>query len=328
MALALAVVATVVGSHVRSVGAPVVAILLGVAVAHVAHRRRDDLRDAWRPGVSFAASTLLKGSVVVLGLGLSLGDVVRTGVSSLPELLGTLAVALVGTRLLGRRLGVDGDLRTLIGVGTAICGASAIAASDAVIEAAPTDVSYAIATIFTFNVAAVLTFPTLGHLLGLSPHAFGLWSGTAINDMSSVVAASSIYGATALSYAVIVKLTRTLFIVPITVALSYARAAHGGARPRGLASHLAVVRRSFPRFIGWFLLAVTLDSLRLVPAGWHAGCGDLASFLIASAMAGIGLSTNVRDVRRAGAAPLALGAGLWVLVASSSLLLQVLCAKW
>ena len=131
----------------------------------------------------------------------------RPGQSSLPVLLGTLAVALLGARLLGRALSIDNDLRTLIGVGTGICGASAIAATDAVISASEADVSYAITTIFTFNVIAVLTFPTIGRLLSLSPHSFGLWAGTAVNDMSSVVAASSIFGRGATSFAVVVKLT-------------------------------------------------------------------------------------------------------------------------
>ena len=163
--------------------------------------------------------------------------------SSLPVLIGTLVVALVGAQLLGRLLSVDIDLRTLIGVGTGICGASAIAATDAVLSASEADVSYAIATIFTFNVVAVLTFPALGHLMALSPHSFGLWAGTAVNDMSSVVVASSSFGHGATSYAVVVKLTRTLMIIPICMGLALWRARQGltggGERPR-LGGHRGV----------------------------------------------------------------------------------------
>jgi uncharacterized integral membrane protein (TIGR00698 family) len=195
-AAALAAVATALGRLAPVVGAPVFAIVGGIAISLL---RQPSERT--RPGLGFASKAVLQGSIVVLGTGLSFHQVITTGVASLPVLLGTLTVALVGAILLGRALGVDKDIRTLIGVGTGICGASAIAATDAVIGAAEADVSYAIATIFTFNVVAVLTFPTLGHLLRLSPHSFGLWAGTAINDMSSVAAASTVFGHGASSFA-------------------------------------------------------------------------------------------------------------------------------
>ena len=189
LSIAIAAVATVLGHAAPLIGAPVFAIVIGISLALTRTPTT-----ALRPGLSFASRYVLQGSIIVLGMGLSFRQVFTTGVSSLPVLLGTLAVALIGAGLLGRALSIDNDLRTLIGVGTGICGASAIAATEAVISASEADVSYAIATIFTFNVIAVLTFPTLGHLLSLSPHGFGLWAGTAINDLSSVVAASSIFG--------------------------------------------------------------------------------------------------------------------------------------
>ena len=162
------------------VGAPVFAVLSGIAIAAV---KKPSAR--FRPGLAFTSKQVLQGSIVLMGLGLSLGQVVSTGARSMPVLLGTLTAALVMAWMAGRMLGLRGDVRTLIGVGTAICGASAIAATDAVIGADEADVSYAIATIFTFNVVAVLLFPALGHVLGFSQHSFGLWAGTAINDTSS-----------------------------------------------------------------------------------------------------------------------------------------------
>ena len=262
---------------------------------------------------------------MVLGTGLSFREVLTIGSASLPVLLGTLALALAGAVVFGRALGVARDLRTLIGVGTGICGASAIAATDAVISASDADVSYAIATIFTFNVAAVLTFPTIGHALGLSPHAFGLWAGTAVNDLSSVVAASTIFGHGATSYAVVVKLTRTLMIIPITLGLAAwrARGVPRGATREGPRS-TAGLRRAVPVFIGWFLVAVGLNTLGLVPASWHPTLAVIAEGMITVALGAIGLSTRPRDIRRAGFRPLALGAILWVLVAASSLALQEL----
>jgi uncharacterized integral membrane protein (TIGR00698 family) len=214
----IAVVATLLGGLVPVVGAPVIGILCGIVIALV-------IRPAacLKPGMAFTSKRVLQGSIVVLGSGLSLGQVLSTGGRSLPVLLGTLVVALAMAWLVGRMLGLRADLRTLIGVGTAICGASAIAATDAVINADEADVSYAIATIFTFNVVAVLLYPSLGHAFGFSQHTFGLWAGTAINDLSSVVAASTTYGHAAASYGVIVKLTRTLAIIPICLGLATVR---------------------------------------------------------------------------------------------------------
>jgi uncharacterized integral membrane protein (TIGR00698 family) len=262
---------------------------------------------------------------VILGTGLSFHQVLTTGSSSLPVLVGSLTVALVGAAVLGRVLHIDKDLRTLIGVGTGICGASAIAATDAVISASEADVSYAVATIFTFNVCAVLTFPTLGRLLCLSPHSFGLWSGTAINDLSSVVAASTIFGHSATSYAVVVKLTRTLMIVPISIGLALWRsrqnATHEAATKR--VALISQLRHTLPVFIGWFLLAVTVNTLGLVPHTLHGPLSTTAGVMITMALTAIGLSTRPRDIRRAGLRPLGLGAILWLLVALASLGLQL-----
>jgi uncharacterized integral membrane protein (TIGR00698 family) len=317
-AVALATVATALGHTAPVVGAPVIAIIGGIAISLF---RQPSARV--RPGLGFTSKIVLQGSIVVLGTGLSFHQVLVTGASSLPVLLGTLAVALVGATLLGRALGVGKDLRTLIGVGTGICGASAIAATDAVIGAAEADVSYAIATIFTFNVVAVLTFPTLGHLLGLSPHSFGLWAGTAINDMSSVVAASTVFGHGATSYAAVVKLTRTLMIIPICLALALWRS-------RGVRGHDSVgahrmlgnLRRIVPAFIGWFVLAVAFNTFGLIPRDWHGALSEIAQLMITVALAAIGLSTRLGQVRRTGLKPVALGAMLWLLVAATSLGLQ------
>lgn len=313
----LAAIATVLGHLVPVVGAPVFAIVGGILV--VVFR---PLPAAWRPGVHVAAKTVLQGSIVVLGTALSFREVVATGASSLPVMVGSLGVALAGAALIGRALGIERDLRTLIGVGTGICGASAIAATDAVIEAPEADVTYAVATIFLFNVAAVLTFPTLGRVMHMSGGAFGLWAGTAVNDMSSVVAAASIFGHAATSSAVVVKLTRTLMIIPITLVLALWRARSDADAPRR--TLLGHVRHTFPTFIAWFLLATTLNTFGLVPRAWHVGLADVAQFMITMALGAIGLSTRVRDIVRAGLRPLVLGAVLWVLVGSVSLALQTL----
>ncbi len=215
LALAVAAVATAVGEYVPLAGSAVPGAVIGAAIAIAV---KPGARLA--PGLKWASTFVLQCSVVLLGAQLSIGEAARVGVSSLPVMLGTLAICLGAAWLYGRLLGVPGDLRTLIGVGTGICGGSAIAAVSPVIEAASTDVAYAISTIFLFNIAAVLAFPLLGHALGMSQQSFGLFAGTAVNDTSSVVATATTYGAGATSHAVVVKLVRTLMIIPICLGLS------------------------------------------------------------------------------------------------------------
>jgi uncharacterized integral membrane protein (TIGR00698 family) len=316
---AVAAGATLLGGVAPLVGAPAIAVLCGIAIAVV---RTPSGR--LRPGITFTSKKVLQGSIVLMGLGLSLGQVLSTGARSLPVLLGTLAAALGMAWVAGRLLGLRGNARTLIGVGTAVCGASAIAATDAVIGADEADVSYSIATIFTFNIVAVLVYPSFGHVLGLSQHSFGLWAGTAINDLSSVVAASTIYGHAAASYGVIVKLTRTLAIIPICLGLAAVRGRRRKDAAEQPVARPITVRRIVPVFIMAFIAAVAANTIGLIPAAWHHGLSDLSTWMITAALAAIGLSTDVQHIRRAGLRPLALGAVLWLTVGLTSLGLQAL----
>ncbi|MBE1495490.1 putative integral membrane protein (TIGR00698 family) [Amycolatopsis lexingtonensis] len=322
VAVAIAAVATGLGRLAPIVGGPVFGILLGGLAAAVVPGLR---QERWTPGYAVASKPVLQASIVVLGTGLSLRQVLEVGGGSLPVMLGTLAVALGGAWLLGRWLGVRGDTQTLIGVGTGICGASAIAATTAVLKPKQADVAYALGTIFAFNIAAVLLFPPLGHLLGLSPHAFGLWAGTAINDTSSVVAASFAYGGDAGSYGLVVKLTRTLTLIPIVIVLAVLKARRE-ARQAGPGSTVAAMpwRRIVPLFLLGFIAAAALNSLGVIPGAWHPALTALGTFLITTALAGIGLSLRLGDLRRAGGRPLLLGGLLWIAVAATSLGLQSL----
>ncbi|RZT75442.1 putative integral membrane protein (TIGR00698 family), partial [Pseudonocardia sediminis] len=260
-----------------------------------------------------------------------LRQVAEVGGASLPVMLGTLAVALLGAYGLGRLLDVRGDAQLLIGVGTAICGASAIAATQAVIKAKESQVAYAIGTIFTFNIVAVLVFPQLGHLMGLDPHAFGLWAGTAINDTSSVVAAGYAYGGDAGPYSVVVKLTRSLMLIPIVMVLAF-WAAHRQAQVdapaaggrTGFSLRTLPWKKIVPLFLVGFVVASGLTSVGVIPESWHPALTFTGTFLITTALAGIGLSMRLSDMRKAGVRPLVLGACLWVLVGASSLGIQAL----
>ena len=284
--------------------------------------------------------------MVLLGAQLSIAEAARVGVSSLPVMLGTLAICLGAAWLYGRLLGIPGDLRTLIGVGTGICGGSAIAAVSPVIEAASTDVAYAISTIFLFNIAAVLAFPLLGHALGMSQQSFGLFAGTAVNDTSSVVATATTYGTAATSHAVVVKLVRTLMIIPIclglaaltarkqrpVIATAPAAAARDGAAgapasPAALASAHMSPRRAIARALvpdrlrpcGRRQLRRRHPGRRARPARSTRRSSSSRSRCPRSACP----PTWPRSARPAHR-PLLLGALLWITVAAASLGLQAL----
>lgn len=334
VALAVGLVAAVVGREVPVVGGPVPAVVLGGVVGWAVRRRRSEDGRAGdlgglQPGAKFASSRVLQFAVVLLGAQLSIREVLRIGGETLPVMLTTLVVCLVAAWGIGRLLRVSGALRTLIGVGTGICGASAIAAVTPVIGAVSADVAYAMSTIFLCNIAAVFVFPLVGHALGLSQHAFGVFAGTAVNDTSSVVATATVYGRQATDTAVVVKLVRTLMIIPIVVGLAglearrvsrEQRAADVGAGDTGQRPGGAVrVLRLVPWFLIGFLVVVLLRTVGILPAGAAPGFATAATFLITVALAAIGLSTDFGALRRAGFRPMLLGIALWVLVAGTSL---------
>ncbi|OEI67810.1 membrane protein YeiH [Curtobacterium sp. ER1/6] len=324
--------ATLVGRAFPVVGGPVPAVLLGAVVGWLVRRRRHEDGGAadlggLQPGVKFASSRVLQAAVVLLGAQLSIGEVLRTGGETLPVMLTTLVVCLVAAWGIGRLLRVSSTLRTLIGVGTGICGASAIAAVTPVVGAASAEVAYALSTIFLCNIAAVFVFPLVGHALGLSQHAFGVFAGTAVNDTSSVVATATIYGRQATDTAVVVKLVRTLMIIPIVVGLAglearrTARSRPASVDGPGRAGGVRVFRL-VPWFLVGFLVVVLLRTVGVLPASVAPGFSTAATFLITVALAAVGVSTDFAALRRAGFRPMLLGIALWVLVAVTSLGVQ------
>ena len=309
----IAAVAFGLGQWLPLVGGPVFGIVLGVVVRNLVAPPT-----ACQPGINFAGKQILQWSIVALGLGLSLTQVARTGMDSLAVTLVSVAAAFVAALLLGRLLGIPSKLKLLIGAGTAICGGSAIAAVTPIIKADEHDTAFAISTIFLFNLIAVLVFPALGHLMGMSPEGFGLWAGTAINDTSSVVAAGYAYGKEAGDHATIVKLTRATLIIPMCLVLAAIEAwrhkKHGG----GDFSLWRVV----PWFILWFVVASAVSTAGLIPDAWQPAIRLGAKLLIIVALTAIGLSADLRRMAATGFRPIALGLGVWAVVALSSLAVQ------
>lgn len=323
LAGAVATAATATGRFVPVLGAPVIALVLGVLLS-----RPLVTRPQLQRGIAAAGGSTLQVAVVVLGAQLPLAEVLHVGAGSLPVMIGSLATCLALAGVAGRSMKIHANLRILIGIGTGICGASAIAAISPLIRAKSNEIAYAISTIFLFNVAAVLCFPPLGHLLGLSQQSFGLFAGTAINDTSSVVAAAASYGTAAWNYAVVVKLTRTLMIVPLAVVINaryrHRMAGQESARPADRSRRLARTLMLIPWFLPAFLTAATINTAGLIPTSSQHALQTTSVLLITVALSAIGLSTNTAALRSTGIRPVLLGLALWLAVATTSLLLQAL----
>ncbi len=243
LCIAIAAPAWFLGKSFPLIGAPVFGILFGMALAKKAPH--------FEHGIKFTSKKILQYSIILLGFEMNLFNVLRVGSQSLYVMLFTLSAAFLTAFFLGRALKLEGKMTTLIGVGTCICGGSAIAATAPVIQAKDEDVAHAISTIFLFNIIAVFIFPALGHLLGMTDKGFGMWAGTAVNDTSSVVAAATAWSTaagnnTALAFATIVKLTRTLLIVPVTLVLALYTArnsrAESGISDLQILQHIPLVR--------------------------------------------------------------------------------------
>lgn len=314
----IAVVATFLGKWLPTIGGPVFAVLLGVVATNVFR-----VSSRFNPGIRFTAKNLLQWSIIGLGFGLSLKQVVQTGLDSLWVTLITIMVAFASAVWLGKRLGIGGKLRTMIGAGTAICGGSAIAAIAPIIEPEDHDLVFAISTIFLFNIVAVLVFPFMGHLLGMTDLGFGLWAGTAINDTSSVVAAAYSYSQQAGDYATIVKLTRASLIIPLCIGLSLLQ-----ARQDKKAGKRISLTRMVPWFIIGFVLASGIRSMNVLPAEVLAVIQQAVMFTVVMALSAVGLSTNFRQLARTGWRPIALGMGVWIAVSASSLAVQYGMGSW
>jgi len=313
----IAIIAYMLGNRYEIIGAPVFAIIIGIAYSNLW-----GVKIEYMAGVGFAAKKILQWSIVVLGASLSFGQVWQTGKQSIVVMLVTLTVAIVTAYLAGKLFRISGKLTSLIGVGTAICGGSAIAAISPIVEADDEEMAYAISTIFLFNVMAAVLFPLLGHLLSMSSDAFGLWAGTAINDTSSVVAAGYSYSKSAGDYATIVKLARTTMIIPAAVIFSIGM----NKRRKGSGSSVSW-NKVFPFFIIGFILASLLNTMGIIPEAYAIKAHGLGKFMITIALAAVGLKTDFRKIITTGVKPLFLGLIVWASVAVTSLLVQMISGQ-
>jgi uncharacterized integral membrane protein (TIGR00698 family) len=313
----IALVANWLGGKFPIIGGAVFGILLGIIINNFIGKPK-----SVEKGVTFTSKKVLQWAIIVLGGGLSLTQVWKTGLSSFSVMLFTLSAAFLTAYGLGKLMGISSNLKTLIGVGTAICGGSAIAAISPIIEADDIDITYAISTIFLFNVIAVLIFPPLGHLLGLSDKAFGLWAGTAINDTSSVVAAGYAFSNAAGAYATIVKLTRTTMIIPISLIFSFVVAYKKKKQAKEDSKVNYSFKKIFPWFILWFLVASLLNTMGLFTGNSVHYINIVGKFMISMALTAIGLNSDFKKMLKTGMKPMILGVMVWFVVSIVSLVVQ------
>jgi uncharacterized integral membrane protein (TIGR00698 family) len=272
--------------------------------------------------VVFSVRRILRSAIVLLGLQLSLTQVVTVGLAGLAMIAVTVVSTFVFTVWLGRRLGIDRKLAELIGAGTSICGASAVIATNTVTCAPDEDVAYALASITVFGSVSVLVYPALGGLVQLTPHAFGLWSGASIHEIAQVVAAAFQNGADAGNFGMIAKLSRVMLLAPMILALSYCTARRhqsvGTERVEQMASRAAVPK---PWFVAGFSAAMLFNSLDLIPHAEKIYVVQATTFLLTVALAAMGLETDFRKLRAKGWKPLLVGTGSWLFISGFSLAL-------
>lgn len=305
---------------VHLISASVIALFIGMIINSI--KKPDKIL---APGVKFTSKKILKFAIILLGASLNITTIMHVGSMSLIVMVFTLITCFGGGYFIGKALRLNWKLSNLISAGTGICGGSAIAAIAPVIDAEDRDIAYAMSATFLFDMVMILLFPVMGHALGLSDAAYGLWSGTAVNDTSSVVAAGYAFSEAAGDFAVMVKLTRTLAIIPtvlvftfVNIRLKKKELAKSGAFIEG--NTKMNIRSVFPWFILGFLALAGVNSLGLISAQVSAVLKDISKFLMIASLAAIGLNTSFKDMKKSGAAPMLHGFIISALVVVAALL--------
>ena len=330
LCLLIAIPSWILGKLFPIIGGAVIAILLGMLVAIFLKNKTP-----FETGIKFTSKKILQWAVILLGFGLNLNVIFKTGLQSLPIILCTITASLVIAFIIHKLLNIPSKISTLIGIGSSICGGSAIAATAPIINAHDEEIAQSISVIFFYNVLAAILFPILGKLIGFdttSAEAFGIFAGTAVNDTSSVTAAAATWdsmwnlGSATLDKAVTVKLTRTLAIIPITLILAFLQ-----TRKVTDSEHKVSLKKIFPFFIIYFVIASIITTVALslgVSGDFFIPLKTLSKFLIVTAMSAIGLNTNIIKLIKTGGKPLIIGACCWLGITGVCLLMQKLLGIW
>ena len=309
---------------IHVIGASVIAMFIGMIINSFLHKNAH-----FTPGFKFTSKKLLKFAIILLGLSLNIKVILNVGKMSLLVMLFTLLTCFGGGYFIGKALKLNWKISNLISAGTGICGGSAIAAIAPTIEAEDVDVAYAMSATFLFDMAMIVLFPIMGQAMGMTDEAFGLWAGTAVNDTSSVVATGYAFSEGAGDFATMVKLTRTLSIIPtvLTFALIQLRikrkealALNNNTESLKVNFHITKI---FPWFILGFLGMAIIASVFTIPTEVVSFTKDTSKFLMVCALAAIGLNTSFKSMKKSGARPMIHGFIISALVVVVALVVEI-----
>lgn len=305
------------------IGATVMALLVGMLLNPILNKYQQ-----FNAGVSYAGKFILRAGIVLMGVNMNFTEVLSVGKYSLFVMIFTMATAFGAGNLIGKMFGMNWKLTNLLSVSTAICGGSAVAAVGPVINAKDEDVAYAISSTFLFDILTVVVIPWIGIAIGMSNAGYGLWVGTAVNDTSSVVAAGYAFSELAGNTAVIVKLTRTLFIIPYVLIFSIITERFE-AKSEGIKGRSSInIKKIFPYFIILFLVVVALRSTGIIPGTLIPTLSKASKFCMVMALSAIGLKTSLGEIKNIGFKPMILGFIVDTLVVFVSIGVQIATGRF
>ena len=299
---------------VHLIGSAVIAMFLGMLVNHFAPGM-----GPLAPGLKFTSKKVLKFAIILLGLSLNITTILHVGRLSLTVMIFTLLTCFGGGYFIGRALGLNWKLSNLISAGTGICGGSAIAAISPVIDADDKDIAFAMSSTFLFDMVMVALYPLMGRALGMSDIAYGIWAGTSVNATASVVASGYAFSEVAGDFATMVKLTRTIAIIPTVLVFAYIGTRMKQKELKAAGDQKVNLVKIIPWFIGGFLLLAVLNSMGWIPATVGGVMKAASKFLMVTALAAIGLGTSITDFKKAGLRPMFYGITIDTLVTLTAL---------
>ena len=295
-------------------GASIIALFLGTIINRFFHPK-------WmQPALKFTSKKILKAAIVLLGASLSVSTIMSVGKMTFFVMIFTFAMCFGGGYFIRKLFGLNWKLSNLISAGTGICGGSAVAAIAPVIDADDKDIAFALSSTFLFDMVMIALYPLMGKALGMSDIAYGIWAGTSVNDTASVVASGYAFSEAAGDFATMVKLTRTIAIIPTVLVFAYIgtrikqkelKAAGGGQKVK--------IIKIIPWFIGGFLLLAVFNSVGCIPVAVSGVIKNTSKFLMVTALAAIGLSTSITDFKKAGLKPMFYGITIDTLVTLTAL---------
>ena len=295
-------------------GASIIALFMGTLINSFFH-------PAWmKPALKFTSKKVLKAAIILLGASLSVNTILSVGRMTFFVMIFTFAMCFGGGYFVRKLFGLNWKLGNLISAGTGICGGSAIAAISPVIDADDKDIAFAMSSTFLFDMIMIALYPLMGKALGMSDIAYGIWAGTSVNDTASVVASGYAFSEAAGDFATMVKLTRTIAIIPTVLVFAYIGMRIKQKELKSASNGQKVnMMKIIPWFIGGFLLLAVLNSAGVIPAAMSSMMKTASKFLMVSALAAIGLGTSVTDFKKAGLAPMFYGITIDTLVTLTAL---------